>query len=73
MPWLPLNAREKRALAVWGVILSALGVFDASQHGASTLTEANRCIRRRVGLRRWTVGWSLFAVWFWDHIRREHP
>lgn len=71
MPWQPLTERERRALKVWACVLGVLGAFDIQQRGASTLTEANRSIRRRVGLKRWTVGWALFAVWFWDHIRRE--
>lgn len=68
---LPLTPRERRALTVWGAIVSSLLAFDIQQRGHSTLSEANRCVRRRVGLGRWTVGWAVFAIWFWDHIRRD--
>lgn len=66
----PLNERERRALSLWAGIITALLAFDATQRGASTLTEANRAIYRRVGGTRWTVGWSSFAFWFVLHVKK---
>jgi hypothetical protein len=67
----PLSAREKRALTLWGGILVTLGAFDAQQRGRSTLSEAHRAVRRRVGAKWWTVLWGSFATWFWWHVKED--
>lgn len=67
----PLSDRERRACAIWSGILVALGILDYHYRGASTLSEAGRTVRRRVGIIAWTLLWGSFAVWFWDHVRRN--
>ena len=72
LPYLkPLNARERRAVSLWGGILLGLGLLDYNRRGDSTLSEAHRALRRRVGNRAWTVLWGSFAVWFWRHIKED--
>lgn len=65
-----LSPREKRAITLWGGILVTLGLLDLQQRGASTLTEAHRAFYRRAGEKGWALGWGVFSIWFWQHVRK---
>lgn len=67
----PLSRREKRAVSLWGGILLALGLLDYNRRGDSTLSEAHRALRRRVGNKGWTVLWGAFSLWFWQHVKED--
>lgn len=67
----PLSDREKRACLLWGGLLAVLLGLDVQQRGASTLSEAHRAVRRRVGKKGWTVLWGAFATWFWWHVKED--
>lgn len=71
MQFQPLTDREKRAIALWATLLAVLGVLDYNQRGASTLSEAHRALRRRIGKWGWRLVWVSFALWFLRHVEED--
>lgn len=63
-PFPPLSAREKRSLTLWGTIIAALICLDIEERNNGTFSEANRCIRRRVGPWPFRLFWGSLMTWF---------
>lgn len=68
---IPLTPRERRALTIWGPIVLAFALLDTEEREKGTFSEANRCVRRRVGKWATRIGWGAAYLWWMGHIEGD--